>query len=102
MRLGAIIVIGVSIIANSAKVLPALPQSDDVRSFDAGYLEAAVFIDDSSRAMRRTLRRRAIAEHRYSVWKPSLSPKGWQRNGVPSKPISIMNNRCWRAAVRRK
>jgi predicted transglutaminase-like cysteine proteinase len=52
MRLGAIIVIGVSIIAISAKVLPALPQSDDVRSFDAGNLEAAVFIDDSSRAMR--------------------------------------------------
>ena len=52
MRLGAIVVIGVSIIAISAKVLPALPQSDDVRSFDAGYLEAAVFIDDSSRAMR--------------------------------------------------
>jgi predicted transglutaminase-like cysteine proteinase len=52
MRLGAIIVIGVSIVAISAKVLPALPQSDDVRSFDAGYLKAAVFIDDSSRAMR--------------------------------------------------
>jgi predicted transglutaminase-like cysteine proteinase len=52
MRLGAIIVIGVSIIAISVKVLPALPQSDDVRSFDVGYLEAAVFIDDSSRAMR--------------------------------------------------
>ena len=45
MRLGAIIVIGVSIVAVSAKVLPALPQSDDVRSFDAGYLEAAVFIE---------------------------------------------------------
>ena len=52
MRLGAIIVIGVNIIAISAKVHPALPQSDDVRSFDAGNLEAAVFIDDSSRAMR--------------------------------------------------
>jgi predicted transglutaminase-like cysteine proteinase len=52
MRLGAIIVIGVSIIAISVKVLPALPQSDDVRSFDVGYLEAAVFIDDSSWAMR--------------------------------------------------
>jgi len=52
MRLGAIIVIGVSIVAVSAKVLPALPQSDDVRSFDAGSREAAVFIDDSWRAMR--------------------------------------------------
>jgi hypothetical protein len=46
MRLGAIIVIGVSIIAISAKVLPALPQSDNVRSFGAGYLEAAVFTGD--------------------------------------------------------
>ena len=52
MRLGAIIVIGVSIVAVSAKVLPALPQSDDVRSFDVDSLEAAVFIDDSWRAMR--------------------------------------------------
>jgi predicted transglutaminase-like cysteine proteinase len=51
MRLGAIIVIGVSIFAISAKVLPALSQLGDARSFDAGYLEPAVFIDDSQHVM---------------------------------------------------
>ena len=52
MRLGAIIVVGVGILAVSARVLPALPQSGDVGSFEAGYLAAAVFVDDSSREMR--------------------------------------------------
>jgi predicted transglutaminase-like cysteine proteinase len=51
MHLGAIIVVGVSILAVSARVLPALPPSGDVGSFDVGYLAAAVFIDESSRAM---------------------------------------------------
>jgi len=51
-RLGASIAIGVSSFAVSAKVLPALPQLDDARSFDARYLEPAVFIDDSQHAMR--------------------------------------------------
>ena len=102
MRLGAIIVIGMSIIAISAKALPALPQSDDVRSLDAGYLEAAVFIDDSSRAMRQDAA--TESDSRAPLFGMETEPVagGWQRNGAPSKPISIMNNRCWRAAVRRK
>jgi len=52
MRLGASIVIGACILAVSAAALPALPQSSDVRSFDAGHFEAAMFIDDSRQAMR--------------------------------------------------
>jgi predicted transglutaminase-like cysteine proteinase len=50
MRLRAIIIIGVSIVA--VKIFSTLPKSSDVRSFDAGYLEAAMFIADSSRVMR--------------------------------------------------
>jgi predicted transglutaminase-like cysteine proteinase len=51
MRLGAGVVIGASIFAASAAMLPALPQSDDLAPFDAGYLAAAVFIDASPQAM---------------------------------------------------
>jgi hypothetical protein len=47
MRLGAGIFIGASILAASAAMLPASPQSGDLVTFDAGYLEAAAFIDDS-------------------------------------------------------
>jgi predicted transglutaminase-like cysteine proteinase len=52
MRLGAGIVIGVCILAASAAMRPALPQSGDLVPFDAGYLEAAAFIDDSLQAVR--------------------------------------------------
>ena len=51
LRLGAGIFIGASILA--AATLPALPQSGDLVTFDAGYLEAAAFIDDSVRAVRK-------------------------------------------------
>ena len=50
MCLGAGVVV-VCILAGSAAMLPQLPQSGDV-SFDAGYLEAAEFIDDSRQAVR--------------------------------------------------
>src|ERR1700680_2705077 len=52
MRLGAGIVIGACILAASAAMRPALPQSGDLVPFDAGYLEAAAFIDDSAQAVR--------------------------------------------------
>src|SRR6267378_2891522 len=52
MRLGASAFIGACILAVSTAALPALPQSGDVRSFDAGYLGAAAFIDDSQQVMR--------------------------------------------------
>ena len=52
MRLGAGIVIGACILGTSAAMLPALPQSGDLVPFDAGYLEAAAFIDDSLQAVR--------------------------------------------------
>src|SRR5229473_2876769 len=52
MRLGAGIVIGACILATSAAMLPALPQSGDLVPFDAGYLETAAFIDDSLQAVR--------------------------------------------------
>src|ERR1700680_473869 len=52
MRLGAGIVISACILAASAAMLPALPQSGDLVPFDAGYLEAAAFIDDSLQAVR--------------------------------------------------
>jgi hypothetical protein len=45
MRLGAGVVIGACILASVA-MLPAMPQSGDLVPFDAGYLEAAAFIDD--------------------------------------------------------
>jgi predicted transglutaminase-like cysteine proteinase len=52
MGLGSFIVIGAYILAASAAMLPALPQLGDLVPFDAGYLEAAAFIDDSLQAMR--------------------------------------------------
>lgn len=52
MRVGASIVIGACIVVISATVLLASPQSADVRSFDAGYFETAMFIDDSPQVMR--------------------------------------------------
>jgi predicted transglutaminase-like cysteine proteinase len=52
MRLVAGIVIGACILAAFAAVLPALPQSGGGVPFDAGYLEAATFIDDSLQAVR--------------------------------------------------
>src|SRR5712672_3364871 len=52
MRLGAGSVIGACILAASAALRPALPQSGDLVPFDAGYLEAAAFIDDSLQAVR--------------------------------------------------
>ena len=52
MRLGAGIVIGACILAVSAAMLPALPQSGDLVPFDAGYLEAAAFIDGSLQIVR--------------------------------------------------
>jgi predicted transglutaminase-like cysteine proteinase len=52
MRVCAGIVIGACMLAASAAMPPALPQSGDLAPFDAGYLEAAAFIDDSPQAMR--------------------------------------------------
>src|ERR1700682_155956 len=42
MRLGAGIVIGACILAASAAMRPALPQSGGLVPFDAGYLEADI------------------------------------------------------------
>jgi len=50
--LGAGIVIGAFLLATSAAMPPALPQLGGPASFDAGYLEPAVFIDDSLHAAR--------------------------------------------------
>jgi predicted transglutaminase-like cysteine proteinase len=52
MRFCAGIVIGVSVLAVLAAVSPALPQTGDARSFDVGYLEAAILIDGSPQVMR--------------------------------------------------
>jgi hypothetical protein len=52
MRLGAGIVICACILAASAAMRPALPQSGDLVPFDAGYLEADAFVDDSLQAVR--------------------------------------------------
>jgi len=52
MRLCASIVISASILAASTATLSALPQSGDLVPFDAGYLEAAAFIDDSLQVVR--------------------------------------------------
>jgi predicted transglutaminase-like cysteine proteinase len=52
MRLSAGIVIGACILAASAATPPALPQSGDLVPFNAGYLETAVFMDDSLQAVR--------------------------------------------------
>jgi predicted transglutaminase-like cysteine proteinase len=48
MGLGAGIVIGAcGVVATSAATVPVFPQPGDFRRFDAGYLEAAMFIDNS-------------------------------------------------------
>jgi hypothetical protein len=52
MGLGSFIVIGAYSPAVSVATLPALPQSGDLVPFDAGYLEAASFIDVSLQAVR--------------------------------------------------
>ena len=51
MRLSARIVISVCILAVSAGLAPPLQQADDVRSFGAGYLDPAMFIDNSSQTL---------------------------------------------------
>jgi hypothetical protein len=61
--LGAGIVIGAFLLATSAAMPPALPQLGGPASFDAGYLEPAVFIDDSLHAARQDAQRRAIRKH---------------------------------------
>src|SRR5207245_6269884 len=51
-RLGAGIVIGACILGVSTAMLPALPQSGDLVPFNADYLEAAAFTDDSPQLVR--------------------------------------------------
>ena len=51
MRLGAGIAIGACILAGSAAMPPA-PQSDDLVPLDAGYLEAATFLEGSLQSVR--------------------------------------------------
>jgi predicted transglutaminase-like cysteine proteinase len=62
MRLGAGIVIGAFILAASAAIPPALPQSGNPAPFDAGYLEAAAFIDGSLQAARQDDATRSIQQ----------------------------------------
>jgi hypothetical protein len=52
VRLGSGIVVGACILAASAAMLPALPQSGDPVALDADFFEAAVFIDDSPQTVR--------------------------------------------------
>jgi len=52
MRVGTGIVIGALILVASAAMPPALPQSGNLVPFDAGYLEAVAFIDDSPQTVR--------------------------------------------------
>jgi predicted transglutaminase-like cysteine proteinase len=52
MRLGAGFLVGACILAASAVLLPALPQSGDLVPFDTGDLEAVAFIDDTPQAVR--------------------------------------------------
>jgi predicted transglutaminase-like cysteine proteinase len=47
MRLGTRLVIGALVLAASAAMTPPLPQSGNLVPFDAGYLQAATFIDGS-------------------------------------------------------
>lgn len=51
IRLGVAILTGACILAASAALLPALPQSVDLLPFDAGHLAANAFIDDSLQAV---------------------------------------------------
>ncbi len=95
MRLGAGIVIGACILAASAAMLPALPQSGDLVPFDAGYLEAAAFIDDSLQVVRQDVATESDQQA------PPLFGR-LRRNGARSKPISIVNSKCWRAAASKK
>jgi predicted transglutaminase-like cysteine proteinase len=52
VRLGSGIVIGACILAASAAMLPALPQSGDPVALDADFFEAAVFVEDSPQTVR--------------------------------------------------
>ena len=52
MRLGAGFLIGACILAASAALLPALPQSGNLVPLDTGNLEAVAFIDDTPQAVR--------------------------------------------------
>jgi hypothetical protein len=91
MRLGAGIV-GAWILAVSAAVLLALPQSGEFVLFDADHLKAAGLSTVHCRKSDKTLRRKSISEYRrYSAWKPNLVAERLRRNGAPSKPISIVN-----------
>jgi predicted transglutaminase-like cysteine proteinase len=52
MRLGARLVIGALVLAASAPITPPLQQLGNLVPFDAGYLQAATFIDGSLPAVR--------------------------------------------------
>jgi hypothetical protein len=50
IHLGVAILTGACTLAASVALLPTLPRSGDLVTFDAGYLAANALIDDSQRA----------------------------------------------------
>ena len=78
------IVIGACILIASAAMLPASPQLGDLVPFDAGYLEAAAFIDDSLQ----TLRQDAATENDQQA--PPLF-------GMETEPVAGELAAKWRA-----
>ena len=103
MPLGAGIVIGACIVAASAAMLPGLlPQSGDLVPFDAGYLEAAEFIDDSRQAVRQDAATESDQQAPPIFGMETEPFAGELAAKSPSKPISIVNNKWWRAAARKK
>jgi hypothetical protein len=81
----------------STTALPAIEVLDDVNF----AMHAAAFIDVSPQAVRQDAATESD-QQAPSLFGMETEPVAGEvaANGTPSKPISIENNKCWRAAAR--
>jgi len=80
---GAGFLIGACILAASAALLPALPQSSGLVPLDTGNLEAVAFIDDTPQAVRQdaAMESDQQAPPIFGMENRNLSPESLRRNG---------------------
>jgi len=84
IRLGAAIVTGACVLAASAALLPAFPRLVDLVPFDASYLAAAAFLDDSLHA----------AQQDAATESDQLAPPVF---GMETEPVAGQVAAKWRA-----
>jgi hypothetical protein len=97
---GASIVIGACLLVASAAMFSALPQSGDIVPSDSYYLEAAAFVHDSPPARRQDAWFDGDQQAQLPFGMEIEPTERLQRNGAPSKRLSIANKHYWRAVAR--